>query len=147
MIAIVDCGMGNVGAIHNMFRRIGVESAVTDSVESIRAADQLVLPGVGAFDAGIQRLNSSGMRDVLDEKVLLGRTPVLGICLGMQLPGTHSEKGYLPGLGWLDAASRAERYCPSALNDTTQLISFYIAHGNITDHPPRPKTSLPQRHN
>ena len=89
MIAIVDCGMGNVGAIHNMFRRIGVESAVTDSVESIRAADQLVLPGVGAFDAGIQRLNSSGMRDVLDEKVLLGRTPVLGICLGMQLPGTQ----------------------------------------------------------
>ena len=105
MIAIVDYGMGNVGAIHNMFRRIGVESVVTDSVDAISVADQLVLPGVGAFDAGMERLNSAGVRDVLDEKVVQGQTPVLGICLGMQLLGTHSEEGNLTGLGWLDAAS------------------------------------------
>lgn len=49
MNAIVDYGMGNVGEIHNMFRRIGVESVVTDSAENIRAADQLVLPGVGGL--------------------------------------------------------------------------------------------------
>lgn len=105
MIAIVDYGMGNVGAIHNMFRRIGVESIVTDSIDNIRAADQLVLPGVGAFDAGMQRLNSSSLREVLDEKVVEGQTPVLGICLGMQLLGSGSEEGDLPGLGWLDATS------------------------------------------
>ena len=105
VIAIVDYGMGNVGAIHNMFRRIGVESVVTDSVDNIRAADQLILPGVGAFDAGMERINSSGLRDVLDEKVIQGQTPVLGICLGMQLLCTHSEEGDLPGLGWLDAAT------------------------------------------
>ena len=105
MNAIVDCGMGNVGEIHNMFRRISVESAVTDSGESIRAADQLVLPGVGEYDAGMERINSSGVRDVLGEKVIQGQTPVLGICLGMQLLCTHSEEGYLPGLGRLGAST------------------------------------------
>lgn len=105
MIAIVDYGMGNVGAIHNMFRRIGVESIVTDSADDIQAADQLVLPGVGAFDAGMERLNSSGLRDVLDDKVIERQTPVLGICLGMQLLGSGSEEGDLSGLGWLDATS------------------------------------------
>lgn len=120
MIAIVDYDMGNVGAIHNMFRRIGVESLVTSSADEISAADQLVLPGVGAFDAGMERLDSSGLRSILDKKVVEQQTPVLGICLGMQLLGTGSEEGDLPGLGWLNATS--VRFRPPDAEETRRKI-------------------------
>lgn len=103
MITIVNYGMGNLGSIRNMLKKIGVESQITADPAQVLAASKLILPGVGAFDAGMRSLNESGMVPALHEQVLRRRTPVLGICLGMQLMTTRSDEGSLAGLGWVDA--------------------------------------------
>ena len=102
MIAIVDIGIGNLGAIRNMLRKIGAESRITSDPEDIRAASKIILPGVGAFNHGMQALAESGLTDVLNEQALNDKKPVLGICLGAQMLGRGSEEGSLPGLGWID---------------------------------------------
>lgn len=107
MIAIVDYGMGNLGSIANMFKKIGVPSLVTSDAGQITVADKIVLPGVGAFDTAMIRIAELGLRDVLDTKALIDKTPILGICLGMQLLTKSSEEGTLPGLGWLPARTLA----------------------------------------
>ena len=106
MITIVDYGMGNLGSIANMLKWIGVPSFITSSVEEIASATKLILPGVGAFDAAMTRINQSGLRDILDKKALDEKIPILGICLGLQLLTRGSEEGDLPGLGWIPADTR-----------------------------------------
>jgi len=106
MIMIVDYGMGNLGSIQNMFKRIGVASAITGDLEMIAKAGKILLPGVGAFDNAMQRINESGLREVLDRKAMVERVPILGICLGMQLLTRSSEEGKQPGLGWIAASTR-----------------------------------------
>lgn len=106
MITIVNYGMGNLGSISNMFRRIGVAAEVSAIPDRIANADKLVLPGVGAFDSAMDRVATSGLRAVLDKRVMEDRIPILGICLGMQLLTRSSEEGRLPGLGWIAAATR-----------------------------------------
>nr|WP_321260214.1 imidazole glycerol phosphate synthase subunit HisH [uncultured Pseudodesulfovibrio sp.] len=103
MIVVVDYGMGNLGSISNMFNRIGVQSVVSNDFDVIRDAEKLLLPGVGAFDAAMGIIRKTGLKDVLDEKVLEKKTPILGICLGMQLLTKGSDEGQIPGLGWIDA--------------------------------------------
>ncbi|HYM95549.1 MAG TPA: imidazole glycerol phosphate synthase subunit HisH [Chitinophagaceae bacterium] len=103
MITIIDYGMGNLGSIQNMLKRIKVESEVTGNVEKIAAAKKILLPGVGAFDSAMQKINESGLADVLNRKALEEKVPTMGICLGMQLLTKSSEEGKLPGLGWIDA--------------------------------------------
>jgi imidazole glycerol-phosphate synthase subunit HisH len=109
---VVDYGMGNIGSILNMLKRIGVKASLSSTPAEIRAAERLILPGVGAFDTAMQRLNASGLVDVLTEQVIERRTPVLGICLGMQLLARGSEEGTLPGLGWFDATAVRFRFPP-----------------------------------
>jgi glutamine amidotransferase len=105
MITIVDYGMGNLGAVLNMFKRIGVRAAITGDADRIAQAEKLVLPGVGAFDSAMKRINESGLRATLDRRALEDRIPILGICLGMQLLTRGSEEGIEPGLGWIPAAA------------------------------------------
>ena len=105
MITIVDYGIGNLGSIKNMFNRIGVPATIAADLDVIGNAEKLVLPGVGDFDNAIQRINNSGLREILDRKVLRDRSPTLGICLGMQLLTQSSEEGTLPGLGWIKAVT------------------------------------------
>ncbi len=107
-LVIVDYGMGNLGSVRNMLRRIGVDSVIASDEATVSDARQIILPGVGAFDSAMQRLEDSGLRPVLDCKALEDRVPVLGICLGMQLLTDGSEEGKLPGLGWIKA--RAARF-------------------------------------
>lgn len=102
MIAIVDIGIGNLGAIRNMLRKVRAEARITSNPEDIRAASKIILPGVGAFDHGMQALADSGLTSVLNEQVLSEKKPVLGICLGAQMLGRRSEEGSLSGLGWID---------------------------------------------
>src|ERR1035437_6185018 len=106
MIVIADYGMGNVGSIWNMLRRLGVASRVSGSPDEIAAADKLILPGVGCFDGGMRSIEERGLREVLDERVLAQKVPVLGICLGAQLMTSTSEEGRLPGLGWVAAKTK-----------------------------------------
>lgn len=103
MITIVDYGMGNLGSVQNMLRYIDVESEITADLGKIAAANKILLPGVGAFDAAMQKINDSGLRDVLNKKALEDKVPLLGICLGMQLLTSSSEEGKLAGLGWIPA--------------------------------------------
>ncbi len=103
MITIVDYGMGNLGSVQNMFKRIGVQSQISADLAVIAKAEKILLPGVGAFDAAMQRINDGGFREVLNTKVLGEKIPTLGICLGMQLLTDSSEEGVLDGLGWIPA--------------------------------------------
>lgn len=111
MITIVDYGMGNLGSIKNMLKKVGVDSEITADPERLSRAQKLILPGVGAFDAGMARLKESGLIGVLNEKVINQKIPVLGICLGMQLMTQGSEEGKLPGLGWVQA--KTSRFVPA----------------------------------
>jgi glutamine amidotransferase len=106
MITIVDYGMGNLGSIQNMLKHIEVPAQITGDAEVLDRATKILLPGVGAFDSAMQRIDSSGLRSVLDRKALEERIPILGICLGMQLMTCRSEEGSLPGLGWIPATTR-----------------------------------------
>lgn len=110
MITIIDYGMGNLGSIQNMFKRINVESEITGEPAKILQASKLLLPGVGAFDAAMERINASGLKPILDKKALEEKIPVLGICLGMQLLTNSSEEGQLPGLGWINAKTIKFRF-------------------------------------
>ena len=103
MIAIIGYGLGNVGAIRNMLSRIGAPCTITVDPDEIRAATHLLLPGIGSFDAGMERLHASGLVPLLNQRVLDERIPVLGICLGMQLMTHGSAEGIAPGLGWVNA--------------------------------------------
>ncbi len=103
MIVIVDYGMGNIGSIINMFKKIRVDAVISSNPSAIRKATRLVLSGVGAFDSGMKNLANKGLIPLLEEKVIKQKTPILGICLGMHLFSKKSEEGKLPGLGWVDA--------------------------------------------
>jgi len=99
MIAIIDYGMGNLGSVFNMLKKIGVDSVISGSIDEIQKADKIILPGVGAFDAAIKKIDELGLRKVIADFVITKRKPLLGICLGMQLLLESSEEGILPGLG------------------------------------------------
>lgn len=97
-IVVANYGMGNVGSIINMIRKVGGDAEVASDPQAVAAAGKLVLPGVGAFDQGMQALTEGGWIDSL--RMAAGKgIPILGICLGMQLMLSRSEEGRLPGLG------------------------------------------------
>ncbi|HDS1775031.1 imidazole glycerol phosphate synthase subunit HisH [Pseudomonas putida] len=102
MIIVVDYGVGNIASVLNMLKRVGAQAKASNSREEIEYADKLILPGVGAFDAGMQTLRNSGLIDVLNEQVLGKHKPVMGVCLGSQMLGNRSEEGCEAGLGWID---------------------------------------------
>ncbi|HDZ81394.1 MAG TPA: imidazole glycerol phosphate synthase subunit HisH [Roseobacter sp.] len=97
MITVIDYGIGNIGSILNMFRKIGAPCQTTKDPDTISHAEKLVLPGVGSFDAGMRSLVETGM----DRAIINAAnkdTPLLGVCLGMQLMTRGSAEGTLSGL-------------------------------------------------
>lgn len=108
VVALVDYGAGNLHSVHNALRAAGAEVTVTADPYVVRAADRIVLPGVGSFRACAEGLNAiPGMVDAMTERVHVGGAPFLGICVGMQLLATRGlEHGETPGLGWVPGEVR-----------------------------------------
>lgn len=102
MIAIVDYGLGNVKAFANIYNELSIPYVVARAPAELDGATKIILPGVGAFDQAMMRLEAAGLRTLLDDRVLNGGVPILGICVGMQVLMKTSEEGVRPGLGWVD---------------------------------------------
>ena len=102
MITIIDYGLGNLSAFINVYKRLDIDVQLASTIGKLKKASKLILPGVGSFDQAMNKLNSSGLRNYLDELVLKKKIPVIGICVGMQIMALKSDEGVLPGLGWID---------------------------------------------
>ncbi len=105
-IVVIDYGMGNLRSVKNRFKHMDVDATISSDLSEIAKADKLILPGVGHFEAGMKQLKDRGLLELLEEKVIQGNTPILGICLGMQLFTNFSEEGNVEGLGWIDAQTK-----------------------------------------
>ncbi len=145
-VALVDYGMGNRRSVEKALEHVGARVFRTDDHGAIRAADAVVVPGVGAFPEAMRRLNKAGLDTLIKERATAG-TPVLGICLGMQLLFEHSAEhegaaglGLLPGdvtpleapkvphIGWNEVTM--ER--PSPLTDGLgERAAFYHVHSFV----------------
>ncbi len=106
MIAIVNYGLGNINAFSNIYNKLNIEHRIANCKSELLDAQKIILPGVGAFDFAIKKLNESGMRGALDELVLEKKVPVLGVCVGMQIMAQQSEEGDMNGLGWIQGEVR-----------------------------------------
>jgi glutamine amidotransferase len=101
MITIIDYGSGNIRAIGNIYDKLNVDYFIAKKPEQVVGAKKIFLPGVGAFDETISKLDSTGFREVLDIEVLQNKVPIIGICVGMQVLAETSEEGSLNGLGYI----------------------------------------------
>src|SRR5262245_11951727 len=119
MIAIIDYGLGNVQAFANAYKRMNIAASIARTPAELRAASKLILPGVGAFDHAIELLDRSGLRPTVDDLVMRQGTPVLGVCVGMQMIAAGSEEGRLAGLGWIDG--RVRKFDAARLPHATRL--------------------------
>lgn len=99
MIVIIDYGMGNVGSIKNMIKKVGGTAEITADRDAIATAEKLILPGIGAFDTAMSNLEDLGLIDLLKTRALIDNVFLLGVCLGMHLLADGSEEGQRTGLG------------------------------------------------
>ena len=119
MITIVDYGVGNIKSFVNVYNRLSIPVKIAKNSLDLKNSQRLILPGVGHFDHAMSELIRSGMRETLDELVLVKKIPVIGICVGMQMMGNHSEEGKLDGLKWIDASVR--KLDETKINQITRL--------------------------
>ena len=119
MIAIVDYGLGNIKAFSNVYKKLHIPVRIAKNAADLKGAEKIILPGVGAFDHAVELLESSGMRNALDELVLEKKVPVLGICVGMQILARSSQEGKLLGLGWING--EVKKFDTSRLAHVTHL--------------------------
>ena len=119
MITLLDYGLGNVEAFVNIYKRLNIPVAVAETADQLADAEKIILPGVGAFDWAMTRLDESGMRACLDDLVMVKKRPVLGVCVGMQIMARRSDEGELPGLGWIDA--EVKRFDETRFSQKTHL--------------------------
>lgn len=104
-VSLVDYGLGNLGSVANMLKRVGAQVRRVSSADQILDSERLLLPGIGAFDSGMRMLTEDSRAEAIKEFAATGR-PLLGICLGMQLLLDGSEEGTEPGLGLIPGTSR-----------------------------------------
>lgn len=148
MLVILDYGIGNVSSIHNILKKVGVDSIISGDKEVVATASKIIFPGMGAFDNCMVRFNESGLRDTVQKKALDEKTPVLGICVGLQMFMETSEEGNQKGLGWVSGATvkfKGDKMStplkipnmgwlevapckPSKLMENMQAPRFYFAH-------------------
>jgi imidazole glycerol-phosphate synthase subunit HisH len=106
MIAVLDYGSGNVKAFLNAYERMKVPALAARCVEDLDGAERVVLPGVGAFDTALRQFNECGMKQRVEEMVLVRGVPLLGVCVGMQMLANGSDEGDSHGLGWISGRVR-----------------------------------------
>lgn len=135
MITIIDYGLGNIQAFVNVYKRLNIPVAIGKCAADLEGATRLILPGVGAFDHAMERLDASGMRPTLETLVREDKIPVLGICVGMQILASASDEGQLPGLGWVKGRVRA-------FADVPRLKGLPLPHMGWNDVRPRPGVPL-----
>jgi glutamine amidotransferase len=102
-IIIVDYGMGNLHSLKKRISKSGGLAIISSDPNVISNSKKLVLPGVGHFEKAMRNLKKMNLIDALNEAVIKRKTPILGICLGMQIMAKHSDEGDCKGLGWIDA--------------------------------------------
>jgi imidazole glycerol-phosphate synthase subunit HisH len=134
MIVIIDYGMGNLGSIKNMLKKAGFPSEITNDPSEIEKAEKIVLPGVGAFDTGMRNLQENGLIPLLNQKAMVEKVPVLGLCLGAQLITDRSEEGKLPGLGWVKGETVRFRFEKENQNLKVPHMGWNILQ-IVQDHP------------
>jgi imidazole glycerol-phosphate synthase subunit HisH len=146
LISIIDVGIGNCGSIQNAFDYLEVDAVRTCDPLTIRRSSMLILPGVGHYDAFMDKI--APIQGVLNDVVLNQKVPILGICLGSQIIGSGSEEGNKEGLGWLPF--KVKRFSNSQVGKVPNMgwlihspgeryyyaHSYYIdnAYANIMDH-------------
>ena len=91
MIGIIDYGLGNVKAFSNVYKNLNIPNKIIKNADELKYVDRIILPGVGAFDYAMKKLGDSGMQDALNMSVVEKNTPVLGVCVGMQILAESSE--------------------------------------------------------
>lgn len=154
MIAVIDYGVGNLFSLVSSLKMVSAESVVTSDAKVIRAADKIILPGVGAFEDAKRKLSESGLDTVIKEEALKGK-PIFGICLGMQMLfeksyeyGEHEGLGLLPGsvvamegripeglkiphIGWNSLSVKKEHpiFKYTKDNDFVYFVHSYFADG------------------
>jgi len=132
MTVIIDYGMGNLMSIYRKLKQIDSNVIISSSADDLKAADKLIIPGVGNFGAGVKNLKKYNLWDEITYQVEENKKPILGICLGMQLMAESSEEGDSDGFGWIKG--RVNKF-------TSDNIKFKIPHmgwntlNNIEDNP------------
>lgn len=99
-LVIIDYGAGNIQSLKFAFKRLGLEAQLSNDVETIKNADKVIFPGVGEASSAMEKLNQSGLNELIPTL----KQPILGICLGMQLMCNYTEEGNTKGLGIFDVA-------------------------------------------
>lgn len=102
MIVIFDYGVGNIGSIASMLKKIGAQVLVSNKPNDLEKCSKIILPGVGSYDKAMSELHKQNLIPVLNNEVLINKKKILGICLGAQILGVASEEGGCCGLGWID---------------------------------------------
>lgn len=152
MIGILDYGAGNINAISRIYNNLNIPNLFIREHKDYDKVEKIILPGVGAFDAVMTKLNSSGLKDGLNANVMHQKKPVFGICVGLQIMAKSSDEGDSQGLGWIDAHVKKfdfkqKLYVPHmgwnsiTLNTPSNLydnvdkeFGFYFVHSYYLDH-------------
>jgi glutamine amidotransferase len=119
MITIIDYGVGNINSFVNVYKRLNISTKIAKTAVDLEDAQKLILPGVGHFDHAMSELIKSGMREKLDELVMVKKVPVIGICVGMQMMANSSDEGDFEGLKWIDA--QVNKFDESKIKQVTRL--------------------------
>lgn len=125
MIVVIDYDVGNVKSVVNMLSHIGHKAVISRDIDTIKNASKLILPGVGAFETAMRNLKHFDLIETLNEKVIEMKTPILGICLGLQIMALTSEEGdgKEQGLGWFDARVKLFDF-----SDLTNAKKYPVPH-------------------